>query len=221
MRCNIRSASGCLCILSIEAPCIRVMIGPKFPYRPLLIADTLARQLHEARTWVWRRIQQGFISDPPSSTIRERVEVNLYGWICYAHVLGVSPPNSEATAEEDRRGRMIPPNEIIYPIGKVLNMAAQLLRDTTVTLLTRVRLEGVANCFIGGSLAYGDDDYRALEDTISAESDIFREILDEQCLSHIQGLVREVMWAFDFANEQTINASTAGILKANWPEQFR
>lgn len=205
----------------IEAPCIRVMIGPKFPHRPLLIAETLARQLDEGRAWQWRRVQQGFISVAPSSTIRERVEVNLHGWISYARVLGDAPQTSGATPEDDRSSRIIHPHAIIQSIARVLNMAALLLRDTTVTLLTRVRLEGVKGYFIGFSPLPWGDGFLALEDTIAAESDIFREILDEQFSSHIQGLVREVMWAFDLADERTINDWTAEILKVHWPKRVR
>ena len=133
----------------------------------------------------------------------------------------MAPQIGEATPDADRSGFAIGPYEIIYPIGQVLHTAADLLRDTTSNLLTRVRLEGVAHYCIAPSPSGWSGDYKALEKTITAESDVLRETLDEQFVLHIQGLVRQLMWAFNLAKDRVINEWTMEILRSNWPERFR
>jgi hypothetical protein len=189
----------------IPTPCIRIMIGPKYPYQPLFARAELETRLQDVRKrrvipWTMRRIQQGLLAlhGPLSQTPQqsERFEVNIYGLICYGRSLDLS----------------FGPSDIMYHIGSLLRIAAYVLHETITNLFLRVRLEGVKDHM------FQSDDHQALEDTIEAETDALRETLCQEFAAHVTDLVLQLMWAFDWADEQAITSQTAVLLKANWPK---
>jgi hypothetical protein len=220
----------------VQPPCLQVIIGPKYPYQPLLTEDQLTERLqsmptfpgYRNRPWSMRRIQQGFISlqNPHMSFPSECFEVNLYGLISYAQFL--ESGNFEGTSYI----RLVP---LVIRIGAVLRMAAFLLKETTTNLFIRVCLEGLAKYMIVadhtstglGVILEPVDPSRpptqnppqALENTIVAETDALRETLDEEFTAHVTELVRRLMWAFDWADIWAIASRTAAILQTNGLDQ--
>lgn len=198
----------------IPSPCIRIMIGPKYPYQPLFSRDELARRLEELRDrlvipWTMRRIQQGLLAlhGPVAHTPlqSERFEVNTYGLICYAKSLDPS----------------FGPSEITYHIGRLLRMAAYVLHETTTNLLLQVRLEGVkdhefrSSEIIPSALS---EPYQALDETIEAETDALLETLLQKFTAHVTDLVLQIMWAFNWANEYEITSRSTALLQTQWPK---
>lgn len=193
----------------IGVPCIRIIIGPKYPDRPRLTEDQLARHLElpEMRSWRWRRIQQGFISVATPS-MAERFEVNLYGLLSYAI----------SFSQETRSTRSIHPADIIHAIGSTLYRAGVLLQETTMNLFMQVSLEGISDyAIISDPYDKGSaSPYRAIEDPIVAEKSFPRETLDKDFRAHVTDVVRQLMWAFDWADEYTITTWVAKIVKSEW-----
>jgi Putative DNA-binding domain len=197
----------------VGEPCIRIIIGPTYPDRPRHTEDALARQLErqKMRRWRWRRIQQGFISISPQP-MRERFEVNLYGMIAYAASL----------SEHVQSTLSIDPVEIIRPIAGTLYRAAFLLKEMTMNLSMRVSLEGIAGYSIITD-AYdpqgpASNSCEAIENPLVAEKSFPRETLDNDFRTHVTDIVRQLMWAFDWADEPLITSWTAKILQSNWPK---
>jgi hypothetical protein len=194
----------------VKPPCIRIIVGPTYPDRPRLTEDMLVRQLElpGMRRWRWRRIQQGFISTATSS-MTEGFEVNLYGLLSYA----------TSFPERSQSKRSIHPTDIIRPIGSTLHRAAFLLQETTVNLLTRVSLEGISGYTIISD-PYDTQEwanpYQAIEDPIVAEKSFPRETLDRDFRTHVTDLFRQLMWAFDWADDQTITTWVAKIVESEW-----
>jgi hypothetical protein len=154
-----------------------------------------------------RRIQQGLISlQEPSNN--EQFEVNQYGLICYARALDVQFSKSE----------------IVYQIGSLLRIAAVLLDETTMNIFIRVRLEAVEGYEFARDTSILEPlqpHHQALEPMIMAETDAFRETLRDEFTEHVTELARQLMWAFNWADDRAIQSFVRDMIRTQWPDLSR
>jgi hypothetical protein len=105
-----------------------------------------------------------------------------------------------------------------------LHAASSLLSGIAANLLIRARLEGIKNrsiiedpATVGYLLPtpqYWMDEHKALEDTADAEVHTLSEALKKDLGNHVVELIRQLMWAFNWADER-VKRKVLSILEKN------
>lgn len=194
----------------IGPPSIRIVISPRYPWRPILGEDVLLARLNELSqpgTYVnlrhfIRLVRGGFMSEEVHPLVDQAAyhfEVNLHGIMsCYV-TLGMD-------------GVRVFLDQIVSEIGRALNLARYLLKGTQANNLVRVQLHGVKGSLITASGWQGN--LRSVEEVVQAEDNFILESLDDALLfpDHITELVRQLMWSFNVSNREMITQATRAIL---------
>ena len=194
----------------IGPPSIRIVVSPRYPWRPILGEDLLLARLKELShpgTYVnlphfIRLVRGGFMSEEVRPLVNQAAyhfEVNLHGIIsCYV-ALGIDGPR-------------IFLDHIVSEIGRALNLTRYLLKGTQVNIVVRVQLHGVKDSMIIASGWQGN--LRSVEEVVQAEDNLILESLDDAVLfpDHIAELVRQLMWSFNVSDREVITQATKAIL---------
>jgi schlafen family protein len=195
----------------IGSPFLRVVVSPRYPSRPIFPEDDLKTRLQnvvQAGTYSsiggrFRLVRQGFMSLVPTVSSHSpdfHVEINVYGVLsCYVPL----------AIEEGKRVHL---DQIVTEIGRALNLAEYLLKDTTQNLLVRVSLQGVGGCLM--VVSGGQGAWTAIEEFIQGEHYFASESLGDDLLfaNHVAELTRQMMWSFNWAEREKINQMTREIL---------
>ena len=194
----------------IGPPSIRIVVSPRYPWRPILGEDVLLARLNELSqpgTYVnlrhyIRLVRGGFLSEEVHPLVDQAAyhfEVNLHGIMsCYV-TLGMDGPRVFL-------------EQIVSEIGRALNLARYLLKGTQANILVRVQLHGVKGSLI---MASGwQDNLRSVEEVVQAEDRLILENLDDALLfpDHVAELVRQLMWSFNVASREMIIQATRTLL---------
>jgi hypothetical protein len=108
----------------------------------------------------------------------------------------------------------------VYQIGSLLRIAAFLLDETIMNIFIRVRLELVEGYEFALDTSIPETlrpHHQALEHMIVAETDAFRETLLAEFTDHVTELVRQLMWAFNWADDRAIQSFVRDIIRTQWP----
>lgn len=204
-------------------PRLSVIIGPLYPHRNILTRDGLEEKVkilktkHELSYLVadFRKSQDGYISSKPNSS--HHVAINFYGFLFLVENLDVQ----NITRNEGSEFRVIRLVQLINGVATTAKAAMLVLdQNESINLFLRVRL-GSAN---GLAIFPGESDFlhhwykeHKVVDTdfvIQGEEVIALEALKDQLPEVIKSLVRQLMWAFNWADDK-VEERTEAILKAN------
>ena len=207
---------------------IRIAICPRYPHRHLHTGDSLKDKIellsrnHKFSFLVrdQRRIQGGFIT--AGNVVPHHLELNLYGGIFFDEPLDTArlPEKSSPPDTKELAVTYVHIVSIVRPLGMLLRAAEIILDNTTTNLLIRVVLEGVE----GHGIRPADNlidprrfiqEHRAIQNVISGEIDVIRETAKEQFSEIIVELVRQLMWSFDWDDDDFIKNRTLEILRSN------
>jgi hypothetical protein len=194
----------------IGPPAIRIIVSPRYPWRPILGEDVLLARLNELSqpgTYVKLRdfirlVRGGFMSEEVLPLIDQAAyhfEVNLHGIMsCYV-TLGMD-------------GSRVFLDQIVSEIGRALNLARYLLKGTQANMLVRVQLHGVKGSLIMASGWQGN--LCSVEEVVQAEDHLILENLDDALLfpDHVAELVRQLTWSFNVASREMIIQATRTLL---------
>jgi hypothetical protein len=195
----------------VGSPFLRVVVSPRYPSRPIFPENVLKDRLQsvtQAGTYSgiggrFRLVRQGFMSLVPAVLSHSpdfHFEINLYGLLsCYVPL----------AIEEGQRVNL---DQIVGEVGRALNLARYLLKDTNLNLLVRVSLQGV-----GGFLMVvrgGQGVWTAIEEFIQGENYLPSESLDDDLLfaDQVAELTRQLVWSFNWADREKIIQMTREIL---------
>ena len=195
----------------VGSPFLRVVVSPRYPSRPIFPENVLKDRLQsvtQAGTYSsiggrFRLVRQGFMSLVPAVLSHNpdfHFEINLYGLLsCYVPL----------AIEEGQRVNL---DQIVGEVGRALNLARYLLKDTNLNLLVRVSLQGV-----GGFLMVvrgGQGVWTAIEEFIQGENYLPSESLDDDLLfaDQVAELTRQLVWSFNWADREKIIQITREIL---------
>jgi hypothetical protein len=195
----------------VGSPFLRVVVSPRYPSRPIFPENVLKDRLQsvtQAGTYSgiggrFRLVRQGFMSLVPAVLSHSpdfHFEINLYGLLsCYVPL----------AIEEGQRVNL---DQIVGEVGRALNLARYLLKDTNLNLLVRVSLQGV-----GGFLMVvrgGQGVWTAIEEFIQGENYLPSESLDDDLLfaDQVADLTRQLVWSFNWADREKIIQITREIL---------
>ncbi len=206
----------------VDLPCIRIAIGPKFPYRPIHTGDSLYEAVLRLQgnsrlsfiTRDLRRIQSGMVTVGGSA---HHLELNFYGVLWYAEPVNL--------VSFDRGGvslRYIPFQKIVIPIGRLLQAAELFLPETTMNLFARITLDGAKGHAIKPDGVEADlfiPEHTSIENSLTAEIDIIRETAPNDFLNNVCEIVRQLMWSFDWEDTEAVKNSTLRVLEANGPSR--
>lgn len=207
----------CFSISPVGFPRLRIVIGPRYPYSHLLSGDKLEERVERISSHAqWgmllprrRRVQEGFMSSDERHQFYFRA--NMHGFICYDELLRVG---------KTRDGQMeyFLLAQLVKRIAHCLKAAQILLDDTTTNLILRVRLESI-NCAVLHDDTFSFthewlEAHRPVEPHASAETDMVRETLEREFANHVFEVVRQLMWAFDWADD-SVGERVRQILQAN------
>ena len=194
----------------IGPPSIRIVVSPRYPWRPILGEDVLQTRLKELShpgTYInlghfIRLVRGGFMSEEVRPLVDQAAyhfEVNLYGIIsCYVKLAMDGPK--------------VLLEQIVSEIGMALNLARYILKGTQANILVRVQLHGVKDSTIFASGWQGN--LRSVEEVVQAENNLILESLDDALLfpDHIAELIRQLMWSFNVSDRDVITQATKAIL---------
>jgi len=210
---------------STGTPRLCIAVVPSYPNRPLFTPDSLSEGInvlnHDPKIAILgngiRRSQEGYISARPSSTDPSsyHLAVTFWGLICFDKNLEVLPASKEHRHYINLVG-------IVLGIAWLLRAAPMLLdKAETTNLVIRARLQNAAGHAIhnGARLIHSDlwlEHHWAptIDHIIEAETYAFSETLREKSSDHIIELVRQLMWAFNWADDD-VSTRTLEILGAN------
>ena len=195
----------------IGSPFLRVVVSPRYPSRPIFPEDDLNIRLQKAAqagTYSsiggrFRLVRQGFMSLVPTALSHSpdfHVEINLYGVLsCYVPL----------AIEEGQRVRL---DHIVREIGRALNLAKYLLKDTHQNLLVRASLQGVGGCLL--VVNGGQGVWTAIEEVVQGEHYLGSESLNDDPLfaDEVAELTRQLGWSFNWADREHIHRMTKEIL---------
>ncbi len=130
-------------ISPVGTPRLRIVIGPRYPYRQLLSGDKLEERLRSISAHPrWgaliprmRRVQEGFISTGDRDHFYFRA--SLYGYLFYDEQIEVGTAGERQMAYF----RLV---QLVLAIGYCLKAAQVILEDTTTNLFLSVRLESIS-----------------------------------------------------------------------------
>jgi hypothetical protein len=189
----------------VALPCIRIQISPKSPSEPLFSRNELATRVRDltGRGMIpnMRRIQNGF------TTLLEKddpFEINLHGLMSYAQTLN-----------------LLSRKKIVYAIGRLMRIALFMFQDTSIEMPIQVELEGIKDCSLQDNVLFlGDMETtrQSLDDIAIAQIDVLPGTWQTKFIDHVVELVIQLMWAFDWGNEQEINDFVREIMHSQWPE---
>ncbi|MDA2911408.1 ATP-binding protein, partial [Nitrospiraceae bacterium AH_259_D15_M11_P09] len=162
----------------VSAPYLRVIVSPRYPWRPIFHEDVLKDRLQtfsQPDTYynlsgIIRLVRNGFMSMVLARSAYGpdyHFEINLYGVVsCYVPL-----------ALENEAVRL---DRIVREVGRALNSARYLLKGTGINILVRVHLQEVRNSLIviGGS----QGELRSIEEVVEAEVFLALEELDNDLL---------------------------------------
>jgi hypothetical protein len=211
----------------VPQPTLSVIIGPRYPYGPVLSGDVLDARIRTPHSdpnlshipSELRRIQQGFMSsfqtNPAHPGTEFHFEANLYGIIFYAE-----PLRADVIPKEPRK--LISFVDIVILTGRIVRLAKTLLQGTTTNLFIRLQLVGGFNHVIAqGEIRDTGRPWRnshySVETVLTAEVHLIREQLDDDLMftDHITDLMYQLMWPFNWHDRAAINQRTHEILHAN------
>lgn len=208
----------------VSTPKLRVSIGPHYPDKQVLdlgqITQTFSQldndhkvQILASRT---RLVQQGVISASGKSRY---LHVNLFGQLCYECQLSVSSMPNVGGDNFD----------LVYitlQLASCVYAASLLLSKSPANLIIKATLEGIRNRSIiedeatVSSLPPTPDHWmnkhRAVEDSVEAETYVLSEVLRIELQQHVVELIRQLMWAFDWADQRLANKVSAVLTKNHY-----
>jgi len=194
----------------ISTPFLRVIVSPRYPWRPLLGEEALIGRLqgfsqpgtYENLRHFIRLVRQGLMSKPdtiPDQGHAFHFEINLYGVVsCYVR-LAVD-------------GTRVFLDQIVSEIGMALVLARYLLTGTNANFIARVDLQGVRDTLM--MIPSQPGGRQSIEDGIQAEVGILLEGLNDSLLfqDQVAELVRQLMWSYNWAERERIIETTRDIL---------
>jgi hypothetical protein len=208
-------------------PRLSVIIGPLYPHRNILTRDGLEEKVeilktkHELSYLVadFRKSQDGYISSKPNSSQEGicHVAINFYGFLFLVENLDVQ----NSTRKEGSEFRVIRLVQIVNGVAAFAKAAMLVLdQNESINLFLRVRLESANGLPIfpgeGDFLHHWYKEHKVVDTdfVIQGEEVIALEALKDQLPEVIKSLVRQLMWAFNWADDN-VDERTEAILKAN------
>lgn len=210
---------------SAGVPRLCIAVVPSYPNRPLFTPDSLSEGINDLNRDpkvsslgnAIRRSQEGYISArPPTSDYSSyHLAVSFFGLICFDRNLEVLP----ATGKHKPYINLV---QVVLGIAWLFR-AAQILLDRaeTTNLVIRAGLQNAAGHAIHSGASLIDPDlwlehyWAPITDyKIEAETFALSETLREKSSDYIIELVRQLMWAFNWADD-AVSARTLEILRAN------
>lgn len=206
---------------TVSLPRLRVTIGPHYPDKhvldlsriqeifPELLADRLVNLLGPHT----RLIQNAVVNTSRDSY----TQVNLFGQLFHDSKLRVG---SLRTTGGDHFDLV----NITLAIASSLHASAIVLARDQTNLLVKVALEGIRNHSIiedpatvsGLPPTPNDwmDEHKAVEETAEAEVYTLSETLKKELGKHVVELIRQLMWAFNWADDR-VERKVLAILRHN------
>jgi hypothetical protein len=213
---------------NIRLPKISLVIGARYPQKPLFNMDDLLERLQRIQKNVpyelqhylreLRRIQSGFVTRRLTGhdAIGHHLEVNLQGILLYEEPLHGEEVRSQG---DERIISCLYLVEIVLTIARLVRIGGMVFNLIPTNLLVRVTLDSISDLsiLIGGrhrAAFYWYEGHKAIESSAQCEVNVLSENLDAQFPLLVQELVRDLMYAFDWAGDNVVS-SIRDILQAN------
>jgi hypothetical protein len=208
-------------------PRLSVIIGPLYPHRNILTRDGLEQKVeilktkHELSYLVAniRKSQDGYVSSKPNSSQEGicHVAINFYGFLFLVENLDVK----KSTRKEGSEFRVIRLVQLVNGVAAFAKAAMLVLdQNESINLFLRVRIESANGLAIflreDSFLHHWYEDHKVVDTDflVQGEEVIALEALKDQLPEVIKSLVRQLMWAFNWADDN-VDERTEAILKAN------
>lgn len=206
---------------TVSLPRLRVAIGPHYPDKHVLdlgriqeaISELLGDPLVKMLGPHTRLIQNAVVNTSDDSY----TQVNLFGQLCHDSKLRVGRLKNAGGDHFDLV-------DITLAIASSLQASAILLSQYPTNLFVKVVLEGTRNRSIIEDPAtvnnlhptpqHWMDERKALEDTAEAEVHILSETFKHELGRHVVELIRQLMWAFNWADDR-VDRKVLAILRHN------
>lgn len=197
---------------------LRIIVCPVYPRGPLgtpedLYARAQALQedpRHPASPYfrAVRRVDQGILSSRlTTAELPHHIEANIAGVILYE--TNLQPQIQDLGAGNRREHCKL--FDFVQPIQRVLQIADYLLpKDAITNMLARVELSDARGlCYhphVGEGRSFPDLDQIlrncvCVNDSIRAETYFIRECIQQEMVSIITDLVRQILWPFNFTED--------------------
>jgi hypothetical protein len=216
----LQRASG---LSKVASPKLRVEIGPRYPHGQILDLGRLNEIAHaiesDHKTRIWgphtRLVQHAMVNT--SSDGSTFLYINLFGQWRHEASLRIG-------SIRGHQGEHFDLVDITVRLASFIRSSSEEMSRLSANLLLSVSLEGIRGRFIVEdpatvssllpSIQQWIEDHTALEDSATAEINVASEGFRDELTSQVVELVRQLMWAFNWADDR-VKEKVLAVLKAN------